>query len=405
MLHKTLSGLSIFLLSSLSYASLSMPSYTSTEHIMLGNKIEIFFSAEDPGKTAYIFQLSNGLKISYGELIAFGDLYGVEPISHGTSPAERKQRFISAFQSFANDPNALQEAHNILAIMHDEEKMINDALAKGEDVRDVYKKIGSDISRRLNCATGGGCDEDTWWMNQGRYLTLAEKNFDHFGNDAWIAYETGHQAAIDVAISAHLTHDQHRLALAYAMNAFACHFLSDRFSAGHIRTPRYELAEHTTPNVTGNLLAGFMHNEENAAGVHVHNQRGDQWVSYGDRQYLSTENSQNRFLLNTTLQDSARQIFIAYQSGIAPQDDTKNILPIANESANQANLDISPLFYWDADKKVLMRREDLSNPYDRHWTDNWWAWSTLAELTKERGIPAYVKQQIAKCAAENSQSA
>lgn len=370
----------------------AIPSFAASEHILLGNQIKLFFSSDDIGQIAYVFHLPSGLDATYGEVIALGDLYGVEPISHGKDQTEKDQRFLDAFNSFANDPKSVKEAKEILAVMYYEKKMVEDGIARGENPRDVYKKIGPEVGRRMNCATGGGCDPNTWWLTQGRYLILAGKNFDHFQHDAWIAYQTGHNLAIKEALSAHQAADKNRLALAYAMNAFACHFLSDRFSAGHIRTPRWELSQHTTPSTTGNLLAGYMHNEENAAGIHVHNERGDHWVSYGDRSYRNQDNAQNRFLINEILQTSAKQIFIAYQQGIAPVDETKLLLPMADEMENASNQDISPLFYWSADKKKLLRRQDLTNVYDRHWTDNWWGWSTLAELAEQRGTPAVAKK-------------
>ena len=68
------------------------------------------------------------------------------------------------------------------------------------------------------------------------YLGLSLINWDHFGNDARTAYSTGHSAAIDYARQAGSSWD-----VAYAMNAFADHYLQDLFSAGHLRNPRRDL--------------------------------------------------------------------------------------------------------------------------------------------------------------------
>ena len=70
------------------------------------------------------------------------------------------------------------------------------------------------------------------------YVGLALINFDHFGADARIAYNAGHVEALEHAASGKSA--QH-LETAYAISAFADHFLQDSFTSGHIRTPRQKL--------------------------------------------------------------------------------------------------------------------------------------------------------------------
>lgn len=86
---------------------------------------------------------------------------------------------------------------------------------------DFYRE--KERARKWNCMTGGGCSSLAWWTLPGRFL------------------------------------------------AFACHFLTDYFSAGHIRVPRVELPEHVTPAIVGSLLSGLMHNKQ-----------GERWIAYGD---------------------------------------------------------------------------------------------------------------------------
>ena len=54
------------------------------------------------------------------------------------------------------------------------------------------------------------------------YAGLAQINWDHFGDDARTAYNAGHATAIQRAIDGDLEG-------AYALNAFADHFLQDSF--------------------------------------------------------------------------------------------------------------------------------------------------------------------------------
>ena len=70
-------------------------------------------------------------------------------------------------------------------------------------------------------------------------MKLAVNNYDHFQHQAQQVYLTGHQLAIEKAQEAAKEEDVKKrnsmLMEAYAMDAFASHFLTDSFSAGHIR--------------------------------------------------------------------------------------------------------------------------------------------------------------------------
>jgi len=368
-------------------ASTFMPDFASAEHVFFGDKVKL--PTTNPGQPFIKLHLPNGLNLTYGEILSFGDFYGVVdyPISQGKTEQERRDRFIAAFNSFSETPTIISEATQILAVIHDEQKMVEEALKKGEPTEELYKKLGHDNDIKFNCITGGYCDPKTWFLPPwGRYLSLANDDFDHFGENAWVTYKTGHELALEQAVLAHETHDLKKLELAYALNAFACHFLSDRFASGHIRTPRQELTDHVTPGTIGSLLASFMHEEENFNGLRVHNVRGDQWIAYGDKSYFNPKNNKHKDLLEETLQASANQIFAAFQQGTTQiYDNIYTLIPQPDEIENTGKLDISPLFYWDSKSSQLMLRNDTTNLYDRHWTSAWWGWSTLIKLQSERG--------------------
>lgn len=374
-------------------------SFTSAEHIMIGNSVSLRFSDTDPGQKAAVLELPNGLSVSYGEIVTIGDFYEIpdEPVSRGVTEAERRSRFLGAFSSFALNSAAKEEAMKILDVAHTEQRMVDDALKNGQSIDTVYAQIGRDFDRQFNCITGGGCNTTTWWLDPGRYLTLANMDYDHFGSDALETYQIGHQIALEQAASAKNANDPSKLKLAYAINAFACHFLSDRFSSGHIRTPRVELSEQTTPQTVGSLLSSYMHAEENSQGLHVHNARGDRWTAYGDKSYFkdATETHKNHVI--EAMQASADQVFAAYQQGTSSVEDNMiDLIPYPDEVADKGNIDISPLFYWDNATKTLYRRSDMSNVFDRHWTNSWWGWSTLAELKRERGLSEEAQATLAR---------
>ena len=177
------------------------------------------------------FRLPNGLELTYGQICGLaGDFYGTnKPVSDGKGFADQVARFGAAFDSLTNQkPHTPAEAPKILALLKKEIDMVNKAMESGLDPWDAAYPQLPDINIKLE------------WETSGRpapmlsYLNLAKINWDHFGQDARTTYNAGHRAAIDVALKG----GSDNLVLAYAMNAFADHFLEDSFSAGHLRTPR-----------------------------------------------------------------------------------------------------------------------------------------------------------------------
>ena len=370
-------------------ASQPIVGFESSEHISAGENIQLSFSEKEAPKTNFIFTLPNGATISNGEILTLGDFYEIvgKSIADGVTDADRKERFINDFKSFAVNKDVVPELTQILAVINNEKQAIETGMKNGEKPEDIYKKMSSENNRQWNCITGGDCSKN-YWIKPGRYVLLAAQDYSHFSDRAWQVYLAGHTAAMEQAIQAHQTNDIKKLEIAYAMNAFACHYLADIFATGHLRTPRYELFKHVTPGVVGSILSSYMHIEDNENPLHVHNARGDHWVAWGDRYYLNKQNSENRKLLQMVLQKSADHIFTAYQTGIAPkEDDVAELVPQADEIGSNTYQDIASLFYWDENKKTLFRRTDISKVHDYHWTANWWGWSTLIILSQRSGIP------------------
>ncbi|MBB5788967.1 S8 family serine peptidase [Jiangella mangrovi] len=78
-----------------------------------------------------------------------------------------------------------------------------------------------------------------------RYLLLASRNISHFsgGGTAWQAYTSWHAKALVDALDAGRTSDAALWRRALTKEAFGLHFLTDSFSAGHVRTPRAEIRD------------------------------------------------------------------------------------------------------------------------------------------------------------------
>src|SRR5437870_1469318 len=99
LIYPTLLRLILFFLPTFVFAFQPLPRFEGSEHVMFGNEIELYFPDSPSRQTRHIFKLPSGSYATYGDIIALGDLYGIEdePISLGKTPADRGSRFIRAF--------------------------------------------------------------------------------------------------------------------------------------------------------------------------------------------------------------------------------------------------------------------------------------------------------------------
>ncbi|VVN92610.1 hypothetical protein PS834_02001 [Pseudomonas fluorescens] len=354
------------------------------EHTAIGDETLLRFVQGEPSipGSQVKLHLPNGLALTYGQIIALGgDFYGIpgHPISDGASPAERVQRFTAAFNSLATLPASRDEAGKILAVMQKEINAVRQAIKEGKQAHEAYDALGDTLSEEWNRITGGGSVVSAM-VPLGRYLKLAADNADHFGEWALSAYLAGHTGALQQAVVAHQSGSDQQLELAYAMNSFADHFLTDLFSAGHLRVPRKQLARVVTPGELGSLISRFMHDEDSKFGLKVRNALGDEWHAYGDKRYFDSNDAANRAQVKRAVQASADEIFEAYVSGILPSPATyKAPLYVPDLNAvNNPSTNFSPLFKAEGDK--VLRRKDVNNLNDKQWTNDWWGWSTYLLL-------------------------
>ncbi|MBH3407209.1 phospholipase [Pseudomonas glycinae] len=324
--------------------------------------------------------LPNGLALTYGQVLALGgDFYGVvdRPINEGASAADRLQRFTAAFDTLAALPASKAEATQILAIMQKEIDAVKQAIKDGKTPHEAYDALGDTLSEEWNKITGGGSFVSALFP-LGRYLKLAANNADHFGEWARQAYIAGHTAALQTAAAAHASQDELQLERAYAMNAFADHYLTDLFSSGHLRVPRKAMAAAVTPSDLGSLITRFMHDEDSKFGLKVRNGHGEQWRAFGDKRYFDATDADNRNQVNRAVQDSADEVYAAYSSGNVPTTfNALQRLPDLTLVMSLAN-NFSPLFRVQGNK--VLRRKDVNNLNDTATVDDWWGWSTYLLL-------------------------
>lgn len=349
--------------------------FNSGEHILLGNTVTLFFPIKDGDN--YVYRSITGDKadfrewinpnlkasLSYGKIVATPDLFadGKNAISDGISFSDRCVRFEKAFSVFTNAKTETLNA--VFNLMDKEVAMINDALQKGIQPSEAYAKMQKYFDTEYFLADPATAD-------------LLLVGWDHFGKYAWLSYEAGHAEAIATAVWAHNITDpiQQRktLVMAYAKEAYAGHFLSDRFAAGHMRTPDKEIADILPKNDASQgvaaLIALIMHNEDNKNGVNVDNKNGNNWIAYGDARYMDDVNKQNRDVIETVMKKSVDEITLAFQSGnTIPIDKYAALNYIVNldklddyQTYVDSNKKTIPMFVYDANSQDVLRRIDLN---------------------------------------------
>jgi hypothetical protein len=319
------------------------------------------------------------LALTYGQVIALGgDFYG-DPDQPVCTAADPKAQFMSNFKTLGVSGT---EAKQILNIANKYEFIpIEDRIKKGQAPSGAFSTIPwtlsglylmSDEDTAFDQATGAGISSI---ISPGRYLKLAKTNFDHFGVDAMTCYRVGHILAQEMAIQAKKNNQPEDLKLAYAINAFADHFLTDLFAAGHMRTPRRQLSEYLYGfDVAAGFCSKLMHDEDNKFGLWVENARGDRWVAFGDARFRDRCSTANRIVMKKAIQQSMDDVWSAYVKGAVVCSDDQgevfsyfpkiikeigDVKTAHNHRDDQRNW--APLFFFDPGNKWMYLRDDMSN--------------------------------------------
>lgn len=165
----------------------------------------------------------------------------------------------------------------------------------------------------------------------GRYADLATRNVVHFSGTPTKSEKTAWKKEYGVEISSNMDvwREQHRLAigharagranLAWGVNAGADHFLSDAFSAGHIRVPRAAMMG-TMKSIESKVL----HDLDNLFGLEVVNGAGHKWITYGDN-HLNDDprNTEGLAMVMKAVEASKKDIADALAGGKAyPEPNT-----------------------------------------------------------------------------------
>jgi hypothetical protein len=284
---------------------------------------------------------SNNLLLSYGDILALaGDYFAAkEPIATAASKQEGRNRFLEAYNSLATTTQAT----------------VKDIFKINQQSYVSNPSLNEYIQQFLLVKTLGM-----------KYFNITNNNLDHFEEWSTTAYQIGHTVALEMAVKGYALLQQNNfeqanyyLNLAYQMNAFACHFLSDSFSSGHMRELTLRKDMSAKYGVLGGILINSMHDEDNKLGVNVTNRNGDIWTAYGDDSYATAPDSTNRKLQYQALQASADEIYQCYRTGLYPQPAESKVtgyIPVVNNAPN-SNYDhpqYAPMFK-SIDNKMMYR--------------------------------------------------
>jgi hypothetical protein len=297
------------------------------------------------------FILSGGAEVTYADTIALaGDFFGQPgtPISDGNNLAQQQANFRASFNTL--DTASPSYVQGILSLINTQAAQVA-ALAAGSTASDRYSQAYTEANSGkywdawYNGATGGANPYDITNLQnltgplEGMYTRLAGTNWDHFGQHAVNAYTAGHSVALQQAQTAWQNNDQNGLLRAYIIDAFACHFLSDLFATGHLRTPRKAL--HASISPFPDLLAQIMHDEDNYNGMKVQSTvHPEGWLAYGDKRMEDTVNATNVSYAGDALQASADEIYAVWTSGVTPVSTSYtalNYIPNLTDAWNRNN--------------------------------------------------------------------
>lgn len=217
------------------------------------------------------------------------------------------------------------------------------------DLRELFNEELKWIDERLH-----GLDQESPYpdanirfaWNAKSYVELALRNIDHFGWHNQLAYARNHAAALTLARTA-TGPDDERLRRALYTNAFADHFLTDGFAAGHIRVPRAEICDWAAGIGLSERIAGalskILHDQDGHVGLHslhaqfeprghqgqtdrhgrglpVMNARGEYWETYCDGQLFLNKSADDPAVMHAVeaVADSVEELLLAWKCRSLP---------------------------------------------------------------------------------------
>jgi hypothetical protein len=177
--------------------------------------------------------------------------------------------------------------------------------------------------------------------NAKAYVELALRNTDHFGWHNIRAYVRYHAEALRLAASARGRSDETFRRSLYT-SAFADHFLTDAFAAGHIRVPRAEIRVWAEQQGLGEKIAGALskllhdqdghldlgqlhgvsdENQASGGGLPVQDSTGVRWSTRCDGQLFLYDGAGSKAVERAieAVSASVVEVLLAWQRGELPR--------------------------------------------------------------------------------------
>jgi hypothetical protein len=295
-------GISVFVPAT--HASDIDSKWSEGEHLELGEvgaqkACEELGLSKDQCPTNKIYRKDGKMKFTYGELIAAADYY--------------------------LQPDALYQ---------DTDQGIKQVIRCAKRLRHDHPTHRPDEPKYVDCTLYG-----VFFVSG--FLEIVSQNYEHFGWHNMKAYVRLHSKALQLAKRAY---DERKrstsasakyLRQALITNAFADHYLTDGFAAGHVRLPRTQIKAWAKNELSGpfketraDILAIILHENDGQLfgsqaefGLKVQNSRGDRWRTRGD-QYLRIDENENDpvFAIPAeAIKKSMLEILTAWKFGRLPE--------------------------------------------------------------------------------------
>ena len=344
----------------------------------------------------------NGVKgshiLSAGQIVALaGDFYGVPsaPISFAKSEEDSIANFNAAVDTLFNAPN--DEVRQLLVIVFAEEEAVKRAIEKREKPNVVLERLENKHHKVYANITRYSFFPVPWLNLNSRYIELALMNFDHFSEEAEKVYAIGHTQALTEAKKAYDVRDQpnaywQHLVKAFIFELYGCHFFTDLFAAGHVRTPRKALLAYVQetlrfiPQKTGitGLLAKAMHDEDGQLGVWLYSDKYPSgWLAKGDSCYYEHENQENAAIVCEAVKASLLDVYNtsigkpvnskAYRQYIPKPLPRERVMEKVSPSSSSSSSETAgthfPLFR--VRENAVECRENVSDPFCSNYIRGW----------------------------------
>jgi hypothetical protein len=212
-----------------------------------------------------------------------------------------------------------------------------------DDLRKIFAEELAWIEARRKGTAGATYPEANVRLawNAKSYVELALDNNAHFGWHNVVAYCQHHARALELAVAARGREDETFRRALYT-NAFADHFLTDGFAAGHIRVPRAEIrawaGEQGFSEKVAGSLSKLLHDQDGHVDVHslhgqsnenqragndglrVQNAQGRAWFTFCDGQlFLQAEGRDAVEQAVSAVCASVKEFLLAWKVGELPQ--------------------------------------------------------------------------------------